>query len=116
MSTINVKTEDDYYDGPPPPEEIPSNKPKLPHNRISPEKVQNTTVVAITNPKMSTATLDSRSNAQPLDTTQTSLVASSSTQSDMITSSQRRGDKSFFVSIIIRKKIRRPKKEILPLR
>ena len=34
----NVKTEDDYYEGPPPPDKISSNKPKLPSNRITPVK------------------------------------------------------------------------------
>ena len=39
MST-NIKTEDDYYEGPPPPDKIVSNKPKLPSNRITPMKAE----------------------------------------------------------------------------
>ena len=38
----NIKTEVDHYDGPPPPDEIPSNKPQLPSNRITPLKATTT--------------------------------------------------------------------------
>ena len=93
----NVKTEDDYYEGPPPPDEIPSNKPLLQSNRVTPMKSIPDNQ-ATTSDDMPTKTL------------------SATIQSRNKSSVQKKGEKSFFVSKIISKKDNKTKERDLTLK
>ena len=65
----NIKTEDDYYDGPPPPDEITSNKPQLPANRITPSKATTTESIVIALPKPASSCFCTSSSQSQLKNT-----------------------------------------------
>ena len=109
------KTENGYWDGPPPPDEFASLKPKLPANRISPAKGYNTTSIAVVTPGLVLSSKahaqeiinNNNTNDQLLKTKETIANCHASVQTQTECSTNTKGlqqdEKAFFVAKIIRK-------------
>ena len=117
MSTSLMPNEG-YDDGPPPPDEIPSNKSKLPTNRVTPSKVKAATIVAtlLADPVLSNQVTNNYTSCSDCTATHSTKLAASNAQSHSQENTQQEGKTSFVVSKIIRNKDKHSKKIDLTLK
>ena len=107
-SVTDPKSKEDYYSGPPPPDEVPSSKPNVPAYGTTPVKL-------VTNPEYA-ANVSPESVPLSNATSHESGNVPNPTQERNATYAQERGEKSFFVSKVILKLNKETKKQNLTMK